>query len=68
MILKIFETALVVFSISASLYSLLGFLRLARFYYRIPNLERSQELFSYVTVFVGAFTTFLIFVLLEVIC
>lgn len=68
MILKIFETALVVFSISASLYALLGFLRLARFWPRISSLDRYKELFAYQTVFVGAFTTFLIFVLLEVIC
>lgn len=68
MILKIIEVVLITLSILFAGYSLLGFLRLARFYYRIPNLERSQELFSYVTVFVGAFTTFLIFVLLEVIC
>lgn len=66
-ILKVVELILVVFSILLSLYSALGFLRLARFWARISNLDRYKELFAYMTTFVSAFISLLILVLLEVI-
>lgn len=44
-----------IISILLAIYSFLGFVRLARFWYRISNLERFQELFLYISVFVAAF-------------
>ena len=43
-------------------YSLLGFVRLARFWHRISTLDRYEELFSYISVFVAAFISFLILI------
>lgn len=45
-------------SILLGLYSLLGFVRLTRFWYQIANLERQKELFLYISVFLGAFICF----------
>lgn len=66
-ILKVVEVVLIVFSILLGLYSALGFLRLARFWPRIPNLDRYKEIFAYMVTFMSAFISLLILVLLEVI-
>ena len=52
---KSVEIALGLISILLASYSLLGFVRLSRFWFQIPNLERNQEMFLYVSVFLGAF-------------
>ena len=52
---KSIEVSLGLISILLATYSLLGFVRLARFWYQISNLERYQEMFLYMSVFVGAF-------------
>lgn len=54
-------------SILLAIYSLLGFARLARFWFQIPNLERNQEIFLYLSVFVAAFISALILMVVEVI-
>lgn len=51
-------------SILLSIYSLLGFARLARFWFQIPNLERNQEIFLYVSVFMAAFIGALILMII----
>lgn len=50
-----------------ALYSLLGFARLARFWYKIPNLERQEELFLYISVFLASFIGALIMMILMVV-
>lgn len=52
---KSLELVLGLISILLSSYSFLGFLRLTKFWYQISNLERYQELFAYISVFVAAF-------------
>ena len=54
-------------SILLAIYSLLGFVRLTRFWYQISNLERYQEMFLYISVFVGAFIGSLILMIATVI-
>lgn len=56
------ELALGLISILLSGYSLLGFVRLTRFWHRISTLDRYEELFSYISVFVAAFISFLILI------
>lgn len=67
MIIKIVEIVLGLTSILLATYSLLGFSRLAQFWYQISNLERYQEMFSYITVFVGAFIGALILIVMMVV-
>lgn len=66
-ILNNIELVLGLVSILLAIYSLLGFIRLTRFWYQIPNLERYQELFLYLSVFVGAFIVTLILLILVVV-
>jgi hypothetical protein len=54
-------------SILLAIYSLLGFVRLTRFWYQISNLERYQEMFLYISVFVGAFIGALILIVVTVV-
>lgn len=54
-------------SILLASYSLLGFVRLAKYWYQISNLERYNELFSYIAVFVGALIGALILMILMVV-
>ena len=54
-------------SILLAIYSLLGFLRLTRFWFQISNLERYQEMFLYMSVFVGAFIGSLILMVVTVV-
>lgn len=54
-------------SILLAIYSLLGFVRLARFWYQISNLERYQEMFLYISVFVASFIGALILMILMVV-
>lgn len=54
-VINIIELLLGVASLLLAIYSLLGFVRLSRFWYQIANLERQKELFAYISVFVGAF-------------
>lgn len=54
-------------SILLAIYSLLGFARLARFWYQISNLERYQELFLYMSVFVASFVGALVMMILMVV-
>lgn len=53
-------------SILLAIYSLLGFARLTRFWYQISNLERYQELFLYISVFVASFIGALILMIVMV--
>ena len=64
---KSVELVLGLISILLATYSLLGFARLARFWYQISNLERYQEMFLYISVFVGAFIGSLILMVVTVI-
>ena len=64
-ILNNIELVLGLVSILLAIYSLLGFIRLTRFWFQIPNLERNQELFAYISVFLGAFIGSLILMILE---
>ena len=52
---KSVEIALGLISILLSSYSFLGFFRLTKFWYQISTLERYQELFAYISVFLAAF-------------
>lgn len=52
---KSVEIVLGLISILLSIYSFLGFLRLTKFWYQISTLERYQELFAYISVFLAAF-------------
>ena len=52
---KSVELVLGLISILLASYSFLGFLRLTKFWYQISTLERSQELFAYISVFLAAF-------------
>lgn len=54
-VVKIIELVLGLVNILLATYSLLGFVRLTRFWYEISNLERYQELFLYISVFVASF-------------
>ena len=66
-IINIIRLILGLLSIILASYSLLGFIRLSRFWFQIPNLERNQEMFLYFSVFLGAFISFLILVVIMVI-
>ena len=66
-VLSSVELVLGLVSILLAIYSLLGFARLARFWFQIPNLDRNQEMFSYIAVFVGAFIGALILMVLVVV-
>lgn len=61
------ELVLGLVSVLLACYSLLGFVRLARFWYQISNLERYQEMFSYIAVFVASFIVALILMILMVV-
>ena len=67
MIIKVVQIVLGVLSILLSFYSFLGFVRLSRFWHQIPNLQRYEELFTYVAVFLGAFINALILVTIMVV-
>lgn len=54
-------------SILLAIYSLLGFVRLTRFWYQISNLERNQEMFLYISVFVASFIGALILMIMMVV-
>lgn len=54
-------------SILLAIYSLLGFVRLSRFWYQIANLERQKELFLYMSVFVASFVGALVMMILMVV-
>lgn len=54
-VVKIIELVLGLVNILLATYSLLGFVRLTRFWYQISTLERYQELFLYISVFVASF-------------
>lgn len=66
-IINIIKLILGSVSIMLALYSLLGFARLARFWYKIPNLERQEELFLYISVFLASFIGALIMMILMVV-
>lgn len=61
------ELVLGLVSILLAIYSLLGFIRLAKYWYQISNLERYNELFSYIAVFVGSFIGDLILMIIMVV-
>ncbi len=63
---KSVELVLGLISILLAGYSFLGFLRLTKFWYQISNLERYQELFAYISVFLASFISFLILVVIMV--
>ena len=67
MIIKVVQIVLGVLSILLSFYSFLGFVRLSRFWHRIANLERYQELFSYIAVFIASFMGALILMVIMVV-
>lgn len=54
-VVKIISLVLGLVNILLATYSLLGFIRLTRFWYQISNLERYKELFLYISVFVASF-------------
>ena len=66
-IMNSIELVLGLSSIILACYSLLGFVRLARFWYRISNLERYNEMFSYIAVFVASFIGALILITMMVV-
>ena len=66
-VVKIIELVLGLLNILLAGYSLLGFVRLTRFWYEISNLERYQELFLYISVFVASFIGALILMVIMVI-
>lgn len=66
-IINIIELLLGLISILLSIYSLLGFVRLTRFWYQISNLERYQEMFLYMSVFVASFIGALILMVVMVV-
>ena len=66
-IISSIELVLGLVSILLACYSLLGFVRLAKYWYQISNLERYNELFSYIAVFVGAFVCDLILMVIMVV-
>lgn len=65
--IKIISLVLGLVNILLATYSLLGFIRLTRFWYQISNLERYKELFLYISVFVASFIGALIMMILMVI-
>ena len=66
-ILNSVELVLSWISIALSCYSLLGFIRLARFWYQLPSLQRFQELFAYLATFIGSFIGVLILIVIMVV-
>ena len=64
---NIIELILGLVSILLSIYSLLGFVRLSRFWYQIANLKRQEELFLYISVFVASFIGALTMMILMVV-
>lgn len=66
-VMKIISLVLGVVNILLATYSLLGFIRLTRFWYQISNLERYKELFLYISVFVASFLGATILMVLMVI-
>lgn len=67
MVIKIVEIVLGLASILLAICSLLGFNRLSRFWSQIPNLQRYEELFTYISVFLGAFVCDLILIVIMVV-
>ena len=63
---KSVELVLGLISILLAGYSLFGFVRLARFWFQIPNLERQKEEFLYISVFVSSFIVALILMIVMV--
>lgn len=61
-LIKSIELALGLISILLAGYSFLGFMRLTQFWHQISTLERYQELFAYISVFLASFISFLILV------
>lgn len=61
------KLALGIVSILLAIYSLLGFARLARFWFQISNLERFQEIFLYMSVFVASFVGVLVMMIFMVV-
>lgn len=66
-VVKIISLVLGLVNILLATYSLLGFIRLTRFWYQISNLERYKELFLYISVFVASFLGATILMILMVI-
>lgn len=66
-IINIIKLILGSVSIMLALYSLLGFARLARFWFQISNLERYQEIFLYMSVFVASFIGALVMMIFMVV-
>lgn len=66
-IINIIKLILGSVSIMLALYSLLGFARLARFWFQISNLERFQEIFLYMSVFVASFVGALVMMIFMVV-
>lgn len=66
-IINIIKLILGSVSIMLALYSLLGFARLARFWFQISNLERYQEIFLYMSVFVASFVGALVMMIFMVV-
>ena len=66
-IINIIKLILGLLSIFLASYSLLGFIRLSRFWFQIPNLERNQETFLYISVFLASFIVFLILIVIMVV-
>lgn len=65
-VINIIELVLGIASVLLTSYSLLGFVRLSRFWYQISNLDRYKELFAYIAVFLGAFVGSLILMIVMV--
>ena len=63
-IINIIKLVLGLVSILLSFYSLLGFVRLSRFWFKISNLSRYQEIFLYFAVFMASFISALILVMI----
>lgn len=65
--IKSIELVLGLISILLAGYSFLGFMRLSQFWHQISTLERNQELFAYISVFVASFIGALILMVIMVI-
>ena len=66
-ITKSIELTLGLISILLAGYSLLGFVRLTNFWHQIPTIDRYQELFAYLSVFMASFISFLILITIMVV-
>ena len=66
-LIKSIELVFGLISILLAGYSFLGFMRLTQFWHQISTIERYQELFAYISVFLASFISFLILVTIMVV-